>query len=443
MKKVRIPSVNFGMSEKERDLWNILGMVIYKIALDIAYLWFICGIYGYYKNFKIDIVCIKFLESWLLYFGLIVTTPRKKQTITSCYLVMQLCIMIAPMLSMYGLGNRSRNFIYIVSATHLLQCFLDKYIKGSSEMIIKKGKKISWIMVIILICIAFLLTFSMKGIPGTAALDFSNVYEIRSENVMKFPLNYLLPCLFSVVIPIILVYSLEYRKYWLLFLLGVITLYFYLTYAHKSWFFSFFMIIIVYLFIKRDLFIAGISWGMPIMVSGLLLGLFFSEKFLIPCSLFIRRVLFLPADIKFEYYSFFVSRDKLHFSEGLVGKIFGMKPLYNKAITYIIGDYMKQEGSSCNTGYLADGYANLGITGVFLTGILLLIVLKLFDAVSQGDMFYLNFVILVYSLYGLNDGALLTKMLTGGLGVALILLYFQYQGKGKVDNKKICMESHY
>lgn len=442
MKKVKISLLNLEMPDKEKDLWNILGMVIYKIALDIAYLWFICGIYGYYKNFKIDIVYIKFLESWLLYFLLIAAAPRKKQTITSCYLVMQLCIMIAPMLSMYGLGNRSRSFIYMVSATHLLQCFLDKYIKGSSQTVIKKGKKISWIIVIVLICSTFLLTFLMKGMPGGSALDFSNVYKIRSENVMEFPLNYFLPCLFSVVIPIIVVYSLEYRKYWLLFLAGIITLYFYLTYAHKAWLFSYFMIVIVYAFIKRRLFIFGVSWGMPMMVFGLLLGLFFSEKFLVPCSLFIRRVLFLPADIKFEYYSFFLTKDKLHFSEGVIGKIFGLDSPYDRPITYIIGDYI-DKGSSCNTGYLADGYANLGVIGVFLVGVLLLVLLKAFDAVSQGNMFYNNFAIMVYPLFGLNDGALLTKILTGGLGIALVLLYLQHQGKGKVNNKKICMESHY
>lgn len=443
MKKVKILPVSFRMSETGKDLWNVLGMIVYKIVLDIAYLWFICGIYGYYKNFKIDIVFIKYIESWFLYLGLIVTTPRKKRTIVSYYLVMQLCIMIAPMLSMYGLGNRSRNFIYMVSATHFLQCFLDRYINWNSKVRIEKGNRISWILIAMLVSITFLFTIPMKGIPNLSALDFSNVYEIRAENVMNFPLNYLLPCLFSVVIPIILVYSLENRKYWLLFLSGMIILYFYLVYAHKSWFFSFFMIIIVYLLIKRELFIGGISWGMSFMVIGLLLGLSFSEKFLTPCSLFIRRVLFLPADIKYEYYSFFASRDKLHFSEGLIGKIFGMEPPYNKPITYIIGDYMNQEGSSCNTGYLADGYANLGIIGIFLAGILLLILLKLFDAVSQENMFYPNFAILVYNLYGLNDGALLTKMLTGGLGVALILLYFQYQGKGRLNSRKICMESHY
>lgn len=406
-----------------------MGIILYKISLDVAYITIICTVFGYYNNFKLDVNIIRYAESWVLCLALILLTPRKK-SIISYYLLMQLVIMIIPMLSIYGLHYRSRYFLYLVCGVHMLQCFIGSFFGNKCRpTVTKNGKNAALVVLLFLLFLTLGITFLQFGIPDMRALDFNRVYEVRAENQASGILNYLSFWLIQVILPVLLLEALMKKKFGAAILVGAVVLYFYLIFAHKSWFFSAFFIAGVYFFVRKGWFVKGICLGMPAMVF-LLNGLYAcSSKFLMLVSLFIRRVLFVPADIKFEYYDFFSKGEKLFFSEGQIGKLFGMESPYNQKAALIIGDRIGSSGGSANTGYLAYAYADLGTVGVILFGVLLVVLLKFLDSITRKESFVFNFSVLSLGFFSLNDQALLTRLLTGGMALMMLILVLRSEPK--------------
>lgn len=406
-----------------------MGLILYRISLDFAYITIICTVFGYNKNFKLDVNIIRYVESWIFCLGLILVTPRKK-SITSYYLLMQLVIMIMPMLSIYGLHHRSRYFLYLVCGVHMMQCFIGRFFWNKCRpTVTKNGKNAALVVLFFLLFLTLGITFLQFGIPDMRALDFNRVYEVRAENQASGILNYFSFWLIQVILPILLLEAIMKKKIGVAILVGAVVLYFYLTFAHKSWFFSAFFIIGVYYFTKKGWFVKGICLGMPAMVF-LLNGLYAcSSKFLMLVSLFIRRVLFVPADIKFEYYDFFSKGEKLFFSEGQIGKLFGIESPYTQKTALIIGDRIGSPGASANTGYLAYAYADLGTVGVILFGVLLVVLLKFLDSITRKESFVFNFSVLSLGFFSLNDQALLTRLLTGGMALMMLILVLRNEPK--------------
>lgn len=415
--------------------WTLIEgvcLIIYKILLDLAYVFFICDKYGYYLTFKVDFSVVRFIEGWIFFLLLVIALPRRK-TITSFYLLMQFVISIVPMLVIYGLYQRSRFFIYLICFVHGMQCVLEKCIDiniGSMRSI-KQSGLINKVIIILVTVFSVGMTLGKFGIPGLQAFDFNNVYVIREQHTLSGVLSYIVFWFFVVILPFVFVHSLEKKKWSFLFLFSLIALFLYLTYAHKSWLLSIFFVTGIYIACKKGWYTRACCIGLPLLSLLSMLCYMISEKLIMIPSLFIRRVLFVPADIKFEYYDFFQNAEKLHFSEGLIGKIFGLKSGYDKSIALIIGEELGDPGSSCNTGYLADAYANAGTVGVVLFALLLFVILKALDVVLKKEHLVLNFSILSYSLFGLNDGSLLTRLLTGGLALLIVMLILDNSTKEK------------
>ena len=420
------------MSVKKSRLIEDIGLILYKICLDIIYVFFICDEFGYYSFFKIDFDLMHFFEAWVLYIGLIALTSRKK-SITTYYLLIQLVLTIVPMLVVYGLSNKSRYFTYLICIAHGLQCILGSWMdfKLKPVVMIKQGSLVNRFIMIVLMGITVYLTVRKFGIPDFRALKFSGslIYEVRAQNMTSGILSYLIFWFFHVILPVGIIHGIVKRKKTQIAVLGVVALFLYLTYAHKSWLLSTFFIVAVYISLKFKIFTRVCCIGMPILVIGTMLCYKCSSRFIGLPSLFVRRLLILPASIKYEYYNFFSNKGKLFFSEGMIGKVFGMKSMYEKEIALLIGEEMGMPGASCNTGYMADAYANLGTVGVILFAFFLLVILKGLDSVLKKEDFMVNFSILSYSLFALNDGALLTLLLTGGLALLILMLVLERSNK--------------
>ena len=425
--------------KKEYFIENV-SLIFYKIVLDLVYVFFICDEYRYHLTFKVDFDFVRFTEGWILCILLISLLPRKK-TITSNYLLMQFVITIVPMLVIYGLYERSRYFIYLICAVHGLQCVLEKVVKVRlvSSTTLLQGRAVNKNVIVLITASVLILTLVEFGLPTFQSFNVTNVYEIRAEKAVSGILAYFLFWFINAILPMVLVYSMSKKRKIIFLLFSALTLFLYLTYAHKSWLFSIFFVIAIYIVSKLDLYRKACCIAFPVLISFCMLCYEFNKKLLALPSMFVRRVLFVPADIKFEYFDFFQHREKLLFSEGMIGKIFRMEPRYNKEIALIIGDELGELGSSCNTGYLADAYANLGTLGVVLFALLLFVILKSLDLILNKEHVDVNFSVLSYSLFTLNDGALLTRLLTGGLALLIVMLILERnrsQEKGEVSGTK-------
>jgi len=274
-----------------------------------------------------------------------------------------------------------------------------------------------------------------NGIPSLRALNILSVYDIRPYVKHPFLMGYLVSWQAKVINPFLITISLIEKNKMLFGISVFMQLVIYLITAHKSFILIPFGIIgVMYIIKKRD-FLLSFSFFIPIGVFATYLGYKLFDSLILP-SLFIRRLLFVPAQLKFYYYSFIKENQFLYFSEGVIGKIFGIKSPYEIRFANLIGYvFFNNVETGANTGYLADGYANMGVFGIFIVTVLLIIIFIVIDSISICAGKEITIGLSLFLIMGLNDGALLTTLLTGGLLLLMLLLYL-YSGD-LVNQKEI------
>lgn len=351
-------------------------ILFYKVMLDITFLFIISPLYDYRTFMELHINSTKLAESCLILILLILVTPNDEKRFSNVFLAMQLEIMIIPMLSIYGLRDGNRTFMYAVCLSYFLQTIIlkkEKEIKVSIR--IKENQFIFWGIIAFLIFLSVGLMLIKYGIPDLKALKLENVYEVRQENTLSFPLQYFIPWLAGVILPILFILGIEKKKLGLT--VGTLALQFYifLTFGNKSHLFALVLVFGVYMLKKKNLLLKGLYIGMPFLVIVSDILYLINYKFLIILSLFTRRVLMVPAILKFEYYEFFSQHKKVYFADGIIGKLFGIESPYPQNVSKVIAEYIGIPESSCNTGYWGDAYANMGIIGVVLFSVILALII--------------------------------------------------------------------
>ncbi len=105
-------------------------------------------------------------------------------------------------------------------------------------------------------------------------------------------------------------------------------------------------------------------------------------------SLGVRRALFVPAFLTFEYVEFFSENTKYLWSTSRIS--FGLldNP-YDVSIPSLIGESLFQDGTKANVGFIGSGYAQAGILGALIYSIGFGLVVTLFRmfSVSGGEAF--------------------------------------------------------
>ena len=132
----------------------------------------------------------------------------------------------------------------------------------------------------------------------------------------------------------------------------------------------------------------------------------------------------IPAQLKFVYYEYFSVRKKVYFADGVIGSIFNIISPYEEAIPKTIGAYLGEGESNANTGYWGDAYANAGVLGVILFSVILALMIIILAKLGRKINPSVVVASMTFSLFSLNDGALLTNILTGGMFIFFIIFYF-------------------
>jgi hypothetical protein len=137
-------------------------------------------------------------------------------------------------------------------------------------------------------------------------------------------------------------------------------------------------------------------------------------------AILVNRTVALPGVITGYYFEFFSQSPQALLGESIL-RDFVRYP-YDMAPAGVIGSVYLQ-GAWANANIWADAYANLGYFGLFAFTLLLASVLHVFDSVSVGHGVVLP-ALLATSIGSLfTNGALLTTLLTNGIGFLLLALY--------------------
>jgi len=349
--------------------------------------------------------------------------PIDNLRLSSVFINMQFAFMVVPMTSIYGLSTQSSFFMLLISTMHVMQSILFRIKTNIPRIKIdnQNSSKIFKIFLFILIIFTLLIAIKANGVPNLDALNFNLTYVIRESIKEPFPINYTATWIAKVICPFFIALYYYKKRYLMMIPFIIIEFIFFLIFTHKTYLFVSIMVLVVMFAHKRGRFIEKMYVFLGVAaLTTTLIYLFKGSQMLV--TMFPRRVLYVPAILKFQYYDFFSVNPKVFFADGIIGKLLGVDSPYQRSVGYTIAYEFFGVESMANTGYWGDAYANMGVLGVILFSIVLVLIVKYIE-INTNNL-NISFVIssTFFSFYILNDGALLTNLLTGGQFLLMIML---------------------
>ncbi len=432
----------------DRAIYWTFG-ILYKLSLDAMYIWAASPAFSY-GGLIYAPNGLKYLLSNILYLLVLAYLPRQEKNIAAFLLHLQFVFTLAPMMTIYGLVDRSTAYMLFVFVCAILQIYLLKRPVSPHSKIYIRGIQ-NYVTVAFGILVAFCLITPIlyNGILDIPALisgfqeqGIDYVYHIR--DTMEFPPGFdlVFNWMAKVVLPFGLVMFLERKQYLLAVFCLLAQFCFFLETGHKLLLFMPFPILFIYFFAKLGHLIKMMYAGMTVL--SLVTVLTYQMDVLtnhsignLLCGMVAVRALLGPANNKFLFYNCFSEYPKLYFGDGQIGSMFGLTYPYAGGSGQVIYAYDGGEflGSNSCTGYWGDAYAQMGFLGILLMALLFAMVLRGIQQYDRKEVFPILAGMFSIQLIMLNDNALLTTLFTNGMLLAflLVLIYLSKSSKG-ADN---------
>lgn len=426
---------------RNKITYLVIG-ILYRICLDVYYVTTISPLYSY-GGLPINPNGLKYIISWLLYVLFFLLIPKTENSLRSFFLNLQFIVSFAPMTVYFSLNDQSTLYMLMISFVIIIQVFILKSdknnIRNSMSLNIAYLDKYTSVFIAFLIPSMLIITMVWGGFYGIKAFDLDFLNKIRENANYPTILSYAISWITNAIIPFYIALTLSQKKYIISFILIMIDILFYMILGQKFIYLSILVLCCVFVFSKTKRLVLSVYLGFTSLsivasITYLLESLSENSKFSELLSAFFGiRFLFSPAANKFLYYDFFSNYPKTHFSDGIIGKTLGLTYPYKGSIGQTIYAYMTGGNlfeSNSNTGYLGDSYAQFGLVGLIVIGILLAYTVKFIDIASKGLDFSFVSSILSVSVIILNDGAFLTTFFTGGIFIIILLLLIYNKQKG-------------
>lgn len=358
-------------------------LFLYKILVDAIYLLYIGPTFDY--GIRINILNI---ASSYLYIGLYTIffyNFVKNRTASSIMFIVMNIIYFIPITAYCSLGSGSSSFLF---GAILYWTFLS-ILQVIVPVIVLKRPKISerlyfFFMYILLVGISiFTVYLSWKYTGFRIITDLLDVYDIRAEAAgydLSTGVRYL-QSFSTILIPLLMLFFFRQKRY-VLVLWGAFLLILNFSFAgHKTVVFMEILVLAGAVFWRKQM----VSWIVP---GGIGLGILamieeriFTHAYII--SFYFRRMGYVLAQLSDEYYRYFRDNPREIFRGAFLGKLGFVSP-YRLSLSHVIGNNYLSQIVSCNNGFLADVWSNLGIVGILVMPLILIACFRLFDMAADG-----------------------------------------------------------
>lgn len=409
------------MVKKRDTLW----FVIFKIVLDLTYVYLHKDLFGYY-GFGFDPSISKKIISWILFVVVAVCISSEKINCRTLFLYTTMCLGLTPAFVYYEYNTEAKTWMLLLQAAMLLlmHVIMNK-MSLFSELKVRKipyyAKTVSLFAVLALITY-FVYAFAKYGTPNFDLLSLATISEIRNNVDLSTVMSIVQNFVCRILVPILMMILFLKKKWFCFGLVLIVQLYTYSVTGFKTFLFIPLVVIALSFFHKLDINKLMLR-ALPIVcILCSVLYVVFNEIY--PYALINERVLFLPAKIKFSYFDYFSEHSFAYFSQTTIGSLFGIESAYLQDIPNLIGEvYFGKPEMWTNTGFMADAYSNMGFFGMLLISIFLSVVISLSDALMKDNDPKLNHGLLgMFLLFfiSLNDGSAITVFFSGGMLFALM-----------------------
>jgi hypothetical protein len=291
----------------------------------------------------------------------------------------------------------------------LILLILGMNINSQPIKIKKLSEKYSILMILGFATIFILYIIFLYGINlNLDVLFFQNIYLVRHINSAKgdFLSNYFYNWLDGVILPVILIYGLI-KKNKLLIIISILTfLYLFITFAHKSTFFSIFIILILFFFkdfYKKILLL--LSFFLLLFIICRIITVTSNKQ--LPESIVVRRTFFDPALSNIYYFDYF-KNTHTYLSNSFLNN-FIQYPFAKTPEQLIAINYFKSPNGSANNGLISDAYMNFGNIGIPIWILMFSILFSFINRLNVDSRFFgVFFISILTFIYGFFFSALLT-----------------------------------
>lgn len=258
-----------------------------------------------------------------------------------------------------------------------------------------------------------------------------DVYKTRQvfRGINNQLTGYLSAPLVRILLPMLIVDSIEKRKKIKVLLFFAMILFVYLCGALKSVFFGLLALIVFYKgnFERKSLFFAKMISFLTIF--GIFIALIFDNVFLLDS--FIRRVFFVPPYLNNIYINFF-SGNHTYLSHSPLGMNLIEYP-YDRPLSMYVGEVVIGSiGLNANVGLITEGFVSFGFFGGVFAAVLISLIV-LFLKMINFDPKY--FGILFVYIYYFNTSFLSVLLATHGLIFFVIFSYYFFRSASSSNEK--------
>lgn len=265
-----------------------------------------------------------------------------------------------------------------------------------------------------------------------AAYEIRDVYRVRLGGFPLLP--YMLSAQAYILNPLLLVHGVRTRRWFTVVAVTGLQYYLYTQTGFKTYLLSVPLLLAVAVVIHPRVRTAILPVGLVAGITGAAVLDVLARSILFT-SLFTRRFLSVPGVLMAEYVDFFNNHVLAKLSHSVLEGWFSYP--YDLPIPYLIGRYMLVvRSNAANANLYADAFANFGWVGVLVVGVLLGFVLVLADRAAHGLPIAVSAVVLTMPCIALANSALLTVLVTHGLGLGIVALALAPKGSWQPPSPK-------
>lgn len=398
-----------------------ISAVLFRVVLEASYITFVSNLYGY-SGFILDLVLVKYAESWVIYLSLAATLPVILSRASDYLVTFLYAGLLAPLLILYAYADNSRFALYcVLFGVGLILLFRNG--RPVRLPVLRNGQPLG---VSLLLGVAGIVSmwYLMSGGAAYFNLDLTKVYEFRSASaeatggpIMSY-INNWAP---KVAGPALLAYFLWKRLYVAAVVVCLLHVFWFGVSAHKAVLFYPLLVVFLWFWFTRTKALSFVFLGMTAVVS-LALAVYLITGDGLLGSLFIRRVFFVIANNTYTYYEFFSENPFVYWSNSLTAGLLTYP--YHVGPAELIGEWAGSE-AHVNNSFLSTGYMHAGVAGLAFYGVIAGLLFRLIDSVvRRGVPLWVGVAVIIVPARSLILSAdLPTALLTHGVGLSILSLY--------------------
>lgn len=364
--------------------FDVALIVAYKLLLDFSFLHYELPIYGgepqYHtfggmNDFKIVIGYLMAPVCLILYEGI-----AEYAVVTRFVMLIQMLVIVVPYFVLYGMEDLPTWHVALIMLGFVCVIVVNRLVPNLRVR--SPGILLRRLLVYGMAAISayvFIGLITMGGL-GRLNFDFNKVYEFRDLDA-----RYMLPG-FGHFIPWVgyvfdmawLVVALRSKKYFqVAVILALQILFFGMTNSKIFLFMPFVVAGLIMLTARMNIRRAALI-GAPALIGICVLVEIAGSRIGLAT---LDRIFFVPAALHGLYFKYFSTHPLALMPGQAIGILFGSP--YTQSSVYVIAEKYWGQMFSPNVGWIGDAYANFGVAGVAVYGVVLAVALKIADEFAR------------------------------------------------------------